>query len=302
VASRLVQTIGNGLRLFFRLLRETRTGRAIVFMSLPLALVAVAFSGPDRLPPIFDVQLHYNEDAWEGYSSHGIVRSLQRLNVRWAAVSSTPNEGTHRLFRLDARRVVPLLVPYRSRDDREHWIEDPATIEWLARELDQGSYRGIGELHLYEGRVDTPVLRRLVALAVRHDLVLSVHAQPNVIEQLFGLDRRMRVLWAHAGFRASPRTVGYMLEMYPNLWAELSHRVDIAPDGELVPEWRALFERFPHRFMIGSGTYTNEFWHRYGLTLEHNRAWLRQLPPALAERVAYRNALDLFFSSEQPVL
>ena len=294
--------LADGLAAFYRFLLETRTGRAIVFVSLPLAIVAVAFSGPDHLPPIFDVQMHYNEDAWELYSSQGIVRSLQRQNVRWAAVSSTPNEGTHRLLQNDSHRVVPLLVPYRNLDDRDHWIENPAIIDWLTQELDLGRYRGIGEFHLYDGRVDTAVLRRVVALAIERGLVLNVHAESGVIEQLLGFDRRMRVLWAHAGLKTSPRTVGRMLELHPNLWAELSHRADIAPGDELAPEWRALFERFPHRFMIGSGTYNNEFWYRYGITLRLNRNWLRQLPPQLAERIAYRNALDLFFGSEQPAL
>jgi len=91
-----------------------------------------------------------------------------------------------------------------------------------------------------------------------------------------------------------PRLVGEMLELHPNLWAELSHRADIAPDGQLAPEWRNLFERFPDRFMLGSGTYTNDFWFRYNLTLTRTREWLRQLRPALAERIAHQNALDLF--------
>ena len=302
MARRFVQTIGAGLRVAYRFLTETRVGRVIGFLSLPLAILAVAYSRPDHLPPIFDVQLHYNQDAWEGYKSQGIVRSLERMNVRWAAVSSTPNEGTHRLYQHDTHRVVPLLVPYRNLDDRDHWIENPAIVEWLIHELDQGRYRGIGEFHLYDGRVDTAVLRRVVALAVERNLILNVHAEPSVIEQLLGFDRRMRVLWAHAGLKTSPRTVGLMLELHPNLWAELSHRADIAPDDELAPQWRALFERFPDRFMIGSGTYNNEFWYRYGITLRLNRNWLRQLPPNLAERIAYRNALDLFFGPEQPAL
>jgi hypothetical protein len=75
---------------------------------------------------------------------------------------------------------------------------------------------------------------------------------------------------------------------------ELSHRADIAPDGKLAPEWRELFERYPDRFMLGSGTYNNDFWFRYGLILAQAREWLRQLRPALAERIAHENARDLF--------
>lgn len=277
-----------------RFLTGTRLGRALGFISLPLLILIVALWPTDHSPPVFDVQVHYNQEAWEGYPAKGILKAMQRLNVRGIAVSSTPNEGTARMIAADRSRVVPLFVPYRNREDREHWLDNPGQIEWVRQELDLGSYRGIGEFHLYEGRVDVPVVHRLVELAAERDLVLSVHGEADVIRTLLRLNPRVRVLWAHAGLKTPARYVGEMLEFHPNLWTELSHRADVAPDGKLAPEWRALFERYPDRIMVGSGTYSNEFWSRYRQTLALNRAWLRQLPPELAERIAYRNALDLF--------
>lgn len=290
----LLRRVGVFLQTLGRFLTGTRVGRALVFMSLPLALVAVALWPTDYSPPIFDVQVHYNADAWEGYPAKGILKAMHGLNVPRIAVSSTPNEGTARMVEADRMRVVPLLVPYRNREDRDHWLDNPGLIEWMRRELDLGIYRGIGEFHLYKGRVDVPAVHELVQLAVERGLVLSVHGEAEVIRKLLGFHRGVRVLWAHAGLKTPVRHVGEMLEFHSNLWAELSHRADIAPDGQLAPEWRALFERYPDRFMIGSGTYSNEFWTRYRQTLALNRRWLRQLPPELAERIAYRNALDLF--------
>lgn len=277
-----------------RFFTGTLIGRILGFLSLPLAIVAVALWEPDRSPPIFDVQLHYNAEAWEGYRAGGIVKSLKRLNVPWVAVSSTPNEGTLKLYGHDSLSVIPLFVPYRTREDREHWVDNPATIDWMLGELSSGRYRGIGEFHLYDGRMDTPVVRKLVAIAVERNLVLNVHGEADVIRRFMTYDPRMQVLWAHAGLKTSPRVVGEMLETHRQLRVELSHRGDIAPNGQLDPVWLDLFSRFPDRFMIGSGTYNNEFWYRYGQTLELNREWLRQLPPPLAERIAYRNALELF--------
>jgi hypothetical protein len=289
-----LQRLGSILKALGHFFSRTLAGRALVFLSLPLALLAVAFWEPDQSPPIFDVQMHYNEDAWPLYPAKGLMRAMQRYDVPWVAVSSTPNEGTAKMIEADRLRVVPLFVPYRNREDRDNWLDNPKLIEWMTAELDRGMYRGIGEFHLYNGRVDVPAVRRLVALAVERRLVLNVHGEADVIQQLLTFDPNMRVLWAHAGLKTPPRLVGTMLELHRNLWAELSQRADIAPDGQLAPEWRDLFERFPDRFMLGSGTYNNEFWFRYSLTLALAREWLRQLRPALAERIAHQNALDLF--------
>jgi len=289
-----LQRLGRYLKAVGHLFTRTLPGRVLVFLSLPLALLAVALWEPDRSPPIFDVQLHYNDDAWSLYPAKRLMQAMQRNNVPWVAVSSTPNEGTAKLIEADRLRVVPLLVPYRNREDRDHWLENPELIEWITAKLDRGIYRGIGEFHLYDGRVDVPAVRRLVALAVERRLVLNVHGEADVIQKLISFDPGMRVLWAHAGMKTRPRLIGEMLELHPNLWVELSHRADIAPDGKLAPEWRELFERYPDRFMLGSGTYNNDFWFRYGLTLAQAREWLRQLRPALAERIAHENARDLF--------
>jgi len=275
-------------------IRSTWIGRALGFLSLPVALVLLAFWEPDQEPPIFDVQVQYNADAWEGYTASGLIRTSKRMNVKGMVVSSAPNEGTLRLLEADREHVVPLFKPYRSREDRDHWLDNPDLLEWTRRELSLGRYRGIGEIHLYDGRVDLPVVRELVALAAEQNLLLNVHAEADVLRQLLGFDRRIRVMWAHTGLKATTRQVGELLEFHSNLYAELSHRGDIAPEGKLAPEWRSLFERFPNRFMIGSGTYNNEFWYKYGQTLTLNREWLRQLPPALAERIAFKNAQDLF--------
>ena len=279
------------LRRFFL---HNRFGRALALLTLPLALLALALWEPDRLPPIFDAQVHYNEDAWMLVSPKAILGTARKYNVPQMLVSSTPNEGTFRLAERDPERVIPMFVPYGSSSERDTWFENHAMMQIMETELARGRYRGIGEFHLFDGQVETPVVRRMVQLAAEHRLVLSAHSDANAVRQLFTMNPAIRILWAHAGMTTTPATIGEMLGRYPNLWAELSHRTDVAPRGELAQEWRELLLRHPDRFLLGSGTYSNEYWHQFRITLDRYRDWLQTLPPEVAERIAYHNGAELF--------
>lgn len=277
-----------------RFFTRNRYGRALALLSLPAALLTVALWESDHSPPIFDVQVHYNEDAWGVFSPKAILGTARKINVPWMAVSSTPNDGTFRLAGNDTVRVVPLFALYRNAADRDSWFENAALIPTLEVALATGRYRGVGEIHLYDGQVDTPVVRRLLALAAEHRLVLSTHSESHVVRQLFALNPGIRILWSHAGMTASPATIGEMLDRHSNLWAELSHRADVAPRGKLAPEWRELLLRHPGRFLLGSGTYSNEAWYQFRYSIARYRKWLQELPPEVAERIAYGNGLMLF--------
>jgi hypothetical protein len=105
------------------------------------------------------------------------------------------------------------------------------------------------------------------------------------------------VLWAHAGETATPEEVDALLAQWPKLWTELSLRDDVAPSGQLDPRWRALFVKYPDRFMVGTDTWTvggtftgNERWDAYAEIVRGIRAWLSQLPTDLAEKIAHLNA------------
>jgi hypothetical protein len=104
-----------------------------------------------------------------------------------------------------------------------------------------------------------------------------------------------RVLWAHAGMSASPAAVGALLDRYPDgLRVELALRYDVAPGGRLDPEWAALFARHPERVLMGTDTWIPGQWTRLPELMATAQLWLRQLPPDLAERIAWRNAACLF--------
>jgi hypothetical protein len=73
----------------------------------------------------------------------------------------------------------------------------------------------------------------------------------------------------------------------------------------LLPEWRALIQSFPDRFMVGSDTVwpvdnldswdePDTGWQQYGRFIRFHRSWIDQLPPELASRIRLKNAMKFF--------
>lgn len=277
-----------------RFLTRTRLRRALVILSLPAVLLYIAFWEPEYGPPIFDAQAHYNEESWRRVSVDAVLNTAEEINVPWLLVASIPNDGTWLLYHRAPERVIPMLVPAFSREDRDTWFSNEKIAAYIETELQQKPYRGIGEFFLYDGQVNTPVVRRMVKLALARDLVLHARSDPQALRQLFQLGPSLRIIWAHAGIFAQPETIGEMLDRYPGLRVDISLRNDVAPRGELAKDWRELMMRYPDRFLLGSGTYTTEYWYQFRYNLNRFRNWLKDLPPEIAEQIAYRNGARLF--------
>lgn len=291
---RIVHTIILGFRLVGYFLTRTRPGRTLVFLSLPAALVAIALWKPTYEPPIFDAQVLYNQEAWSRVPVEAIVNTAEELNVPWLLVSSTPNEGTWDLYAEDPERVIPMLVPGFTREDRDNWTTDKQILNYIETELEQRPYRGIGEVFLYDIQAKTPVVQRVLKLAATHGLVFHTRSDPAAMKYIFSQQPGLRVLWAHAGVDVQPDQVSSLLDHYPQLWVEISHRHSVAPQGKLNPEWKALMMRHPDRVLLGSGTYTSQYWYKFRTYMSRYRKWLKDLPPDVARNIAYRNGLALF--------
>ena len=104
----------------------------------------------------------------------------------------------------------------------------------------------------------------------------------------------VRVVWAPRGATVPPPRRAEWLERRPTLIGELSYRYDVTSDGKLAPAWRALLERHADRFVLGSDTWINERWERYGEIVALYRGWLSQLPSGVASAIAWRNGERLF--------
>lgn len=268
--------------------------RRLRYASLLGLLAALPALAPAQAPlPVFDAHLHYSHDAWERLPPKEAVALLRQAGLKRAMVSSSGDEGTQMLHAEAPELVLPSLRPYRSRGEIGTWVRDPSIVEHLEARLKRYRYVAIGEYHVYGADADLPVVRRVVQLAREHRLFLHSHSDADAIDRQFRQDSEARILWAHAGFD-TPEKVREMLRKHKNLWCDLAFRSDHAGGGRVDEAWRALFLEFPDRFLVGTDTFTPERWHYVVEHARWSRQWLADLPPEVAERIAWKNGESLF--------
>ena len=273
----------------------TRAIVSILLLALALAARAEPYAGP-----LFDAHLHYNDDAAARYPVATVFELIRKNRVAAILANSRPNDGTRALYEASLAspspgvRVVPFIRVYRNRDDYGTWFDNPEIFRMIVAEQQRGFYRGIGEFHVYGKSAATPVMKQIVDFAVEKGLVLHAHCDEEALETLFAHNPKARVIWAHTGFGTPLARLEELFRKYPALTGELSYRMDVAESGQLSPAWKAFFARHPTRFVVGSDTWVNPRWEAYASLIDGYRAWLGELPRDVAERIAWRNAAELF--------
>jgi hypothetical protein len=250
---------------------------------------------PAATLPLFDAHVHYSQPAWSLLNTEQALERMRSAGIRRAIVSSSPDEGTQRLYERAPEMVVPFLRPYRDEIGPATWARDGTTVAYVERTYRRDVHRGIGEIHLAAGETDLPVVRAILEFAVAQQIWLQVHTDARGIAEIMSrVGGRTRVLWAHAGQSASPAEIQRLVELHPTMWVELAGRSDIAAGGEIDPAWRVLFLAHPGRFLVGSDTWINPQWERLEEIHAQTRAWLALLPPDTARGIASGNAEALF--------
>jgi hypothetical protein len=109
---------------------------------LLVVLVAGALLAPANVAaqdPIFDAHIHYSRPDWDAYTPERILSILARAGVRRALVSSTPDDGTVKLYERAPAGIEPALRPYRTREDMSTWTRDPAITAYVEERLRRGN-------------------------------------------------------------------------------------------------------------------------------------------------------------------
>jgi hypothetical protein len=276
---------------------------ALALTCAVVATCAIADSGHKAIGdgvydlPLFDAHIHYKEPAWDAYPVQSIIELMDRNGVAMGLVSSTPDEGTIKLWEYAPNRIVPELRPYHGDAGSSNWTQAPEMETYIEGRLDAYPHEGIGEFHIHRLDFDDePLFRKVIKMAKERDIFLHVHSGPDPIRWLYQLDPDVKLIWAHAGLGEAAKVVFDLMSDHPALIADTSLReyAILGSGDELNPEWRKIILAFQDRLMIGSDTWVNAQWDDYDAIMASNRLWLSKLPRDVAEKIAYKNAERLF--------
>ena len=178
--------------------------------------------------------------------------------------------------------------------------------------LGSGQYRAAGEVHVrqesrkIDRRADDPAFGQVLEVAAKHGVPVVIHceltaAAASSLEAALQKHPKAVIVLAHGG-SAEPALLEGLLSRNPNLRVDLSgmhyqRTPRLASEkGPLDPAWKALIEKFPDRFLMGIDVWAPRLFEP--ATLDRLLAWTRrilgELPPEVAQKVAYRNAARLF--------
>ncbi|MCP4577854.1 MAG: amidohydrolase family protein [Deltaproteobacteria bacterium] len=182
---------------------------------------------------------------------------------------------------------------------------------------------------------DHPLFLRLADLAARYDLPIDIHMEaipkempmpsrfksppnprmlkPNIqaFSRLLAHNRNAKIIWVHLGWdNTGKRTIALtrrLLAENSNLYMSIriasgmkkrnvvNPTFPLAEDGRLKPEWLALFQEFPDRFIMGSDEIIKPADnHPSAGSIRSTMGMLDQLPPKLKARIGYGNAYRLY--------
>ncbi|MBK1704416.1 hypothetical protein CKO40_07665 [Halochromatium glycolicum] len=270
--------------------------------------------------PIADAHLHYKWNQAEVTSPQEAAAALRANKVELAVVTGTPAERALELYEEAPEIVVPIFGAYRRGGDWFGWQARDSLVDEAREALENGPYRGIGELHLIGGFAmrwnRSDVLQALLKLTAEHDVPMLIHTEFSRAEPTLSICKDNpdnRIVLAHAGAALSPAEVRRVLDACPNLWMDLSARdpwrfisFPISDDdGRLLPEWEALVLDYPSRFVIGSDAVwpvdrldawdrADTGWEHIGDFLDFHRRWASFLPEMIRRKVLLENAITLF--------
>ncbi|UYN96368.1 MAG: amidohydrolase family protein [Enhydrobacter sp.] len=169
--------------------------------------------------------------------------------------------------------------------------------------------------------VDGWFMRQCADLSARYRAPMCFHAEaePKVAEaarRLFEAHPQATFVWAHNCGRSSAADIAAMFERYPNLYADLGgmgysgvgvehygvywpkrtpwmHLI-VDEYGTLLPDMKAVFERFSDRFTLGTDIAHARVYRNYRGHIPRWRRILTQLGPAAARNIAFGTADRLF--------
>ena len=278
-----------------------------LLVSLLLALLLPgAAAAADYAGPLIDAHSHVSSakaiDAYvAAMKRHNIVKvvllgvgGVQKEDAEWIAAAAKAHPD----------RVVPgLPIPDPTRGDAAGTLDV---------ELARTKAHVMGEVHLRQvsRKIDRnpndPAFLDILKLGAERGVPIVIHyeitaASGAQLEKALGARPDAVVVLAHAG-EAKPADLEKMLARNANLKVDLSgmhfqRTPSLATEtGPLDARWKALIEKMPDRFLMGIDVWAPRLFEPAMLDrlMKWTRRVLGQLPPNVAERVAWKNAAALY--------
>src|SRR6185503_2354694 len=172
--------------------------------------------------------------------------------------------------------------------------------------------RVVGEVHIRQ--VSRKIERdpgdgpfsRVLDVAGKRGVPVVIHDEINdkaatALAAALTANPKATIILAHGG-GATPKTLDALLTAHPNLMVDLSgmhfqRKPALATEtGPLEADWKALIEKMPDRFLMGIDVWAAPLFEPAMLDrlMKWTRRILGELKPAVAERVAYKNAAKLY--------
>ncbi|PYO23726.1 MAG: hypothetical protein DMD85_08750 [Candidatus Rokuibacteriota bacterium] len=282
-----------------RLLRVL--GAALVVLGACGLAAAADYTGP-----LIDAHSHVSSaTALDPY-----VAAMKRHNIRKVVLLGVGGLQREEVEWIEAAaRKYPDLVAAGVR------IPDPtnmAAAGQLDVELARTKARVMGEAHIrhvarkIERDPSAPAFMQILDLSAQRGVPVVIHDELTPaafasLEAALAAYRQAIIVLAHAG-GAAPAALERLLERNANLMVDLSgmhfqRTPSLAKEkGPLDPAWKTLITRKPDRFLMGIDVWGPPTFEP--AMLDRLMTWTRrvlgELPPAAAERVAWKNAAILY--------
>jgi predicted TIM-barrel fold metal-dependent hydrolase len=280
---------------------------AVVALAVLVVLGGVSpAAAADYAGPLIDAHSHLPTataiDAYAAAAKRHNVRKVVLLGVGGVQ----PDEGEW--IEAAAKKYPDLVVPAVR-------VPDPAGMAAAGRldvELARTKARVLGEVHIRQvsRKIDrdpsAPAFMNILELAAQRGVPVVIHdeltpAAAASLEAALAAHRQATIVLAHAG-EATPAALEPLLARNANLMVDLSgmhfqRTPALATEkGALDPTWKALIVKMPDRFLVGIDVWAARLFEP--ATLDRLMRWTRrilgELPPDVAERVAWKNAAALY--------
>jgi predicted TIM-barrel fold metal-dependent hydrolase len=275
--------------------------------------------------PIADVHMHVYGRG--GSQPAVLLPAIKRNNVRWGGgVGNYLDEMAAKLGENYIGTAGQLEYFLIFRDYGPSGLIDPENplllklLEKAEIGFEKGTVKGFGELHTDNHndlgskiaraiRADNPAMRKMFQLASRYDGFVQIHVEssPQALEDILRLALdfpRANIVLSHCMPRSTPVQLAELFANRPNIYCEISatgpvHDVNgkggrvFTKDG-IDPRWKSLIVRFPDRFLLGTDPCCG-LENRYDdMVNELRNHFLPALPVELQEKIAFKNAVQLF--------